>query len=200
MNLLDIIEQGNKELKPEAILVIASIKNNKIGALSPLTKEALQKMVSLSMQDTSVMKIQGLIPTNVVFTSFSIAETIIVFKIKAHKRTIFIEGGTAKINVPNLLMKVSNDKLNVYSYRGYLNDKTRLFKAPFSNFTGDDNVCFGNVKIQKSLVISEIVDNFTKAYWNSQFEMNMKEANKFIANNWNKNKFELKFKELIERI
>ena len=207
MNLLNILEAGDQQMPPLAVLVaynnyieIASVQNKEIGAMSPLTKEALQKIVTLSMGDTSVKKIGGLVPTNVVFTSFSIADVIVVFKIKAHKRTIFITDDSVEVNVPNLLMKVTNDKLNVYAYKGGLKDNTKLFKAPFSNFTGNDEVCFGTIKIKKSLVISEIIDNFTNAYWNSQFEMNKEKALTLIANNWNKSNFELTFKELIERI
>jgi len=207
MELIDVLDQGNRVLKPKAILAaydnyieLAIVQNNEIGAFAPLTKEALIKFVKLTSPEASILSIGGLINKNVLYVSFSISNTKIAFKMNAHKRTIFIEGGTVKVNVPNLIMVIKDNSLYVYSYRGYLNNKTILYKAPFSNFTGGVAVCFGNVKIKHTQVLNDIISNYTEAYWNSQFEMSAKKANQLISNNWNKKNKETTYKQLIDSL
>lgn len=207
MNLLDILKEGNKTLKPEALLVIyhnyievASIENEQIGEFSPLTKDALTKLIQLSSSETSVLSVGGLIPKNVLYVSYSISSVKIVFKLSAHKRTILIDNGTVVVNIPNLLMVIKNDRLYVYSYKSYLNDKTILYKAPFSNNTGRTSVCFGTIKIGRSLTLNKIVSNFEDAYWRSQFQMSGKEARELIKNNWNKENRDMNYKKLIQSL
>jgi hypothetical protein len=206
MELIDVLDQGNRVLKPKAILAaydnyieLAIVQNNEIGAFSPLTKIAIDKLIQVSSPDTSVMSVGGLIPKNVTFVSFSITGATIAFKVKPQSRTIFIEGGTMRIQSPDLLMVIRNGDFYVYSYKGYLTEKTMLYKAPFSNFTGKNAVCFGNIRIKPHQVIKDIIKEYESAYWNSQFEMTNKEATKYLANNWKKDNKEEHYGLLIDK-
>ena len=191
MNLLDILAEGNRTLIPKALLSVyenyievASIEHDKIGAFSPLTKEALINLVELSAPNVSKMSVGGLIPKNVLYVSYSVSNVVIVFKINSCKKKVIVSDGTIEKVIPNLLMVITGNHLNVYSYRSTLNKRTVLYKAPFSNQTGKTSVCFGNVKIKQSNVLDEIVKNFEDAYWNSTFEMSKKRFRELLENNW----------------
>jgi len=209
MNILDIIEKGNNELHPKALLVvyddyieIAKFYNKTIGAFSPLTKETLQGLVKASLDNNETYIINGHVPKNVEYVSFGIGNTIIVFKEpKLSERSIYITSGKMKINTPNLLMIVNNNSFYVYCYaNSKLKDSTRIYKAPFSNSLHDNDVCFGNIKVPKHDDINQIITAYQTVYWNSTFEMTKSEAKEKMKNSFTKQNYICTYKELIDEL
>jgi len=207
MNLIDVIEHGNKDLNPQAILVaydnyieIANIENMQIGAFSPLTRKSLVKITNLSASDVSSSVMSGEVNKNILYVSFSLGRIIIAFNEPTSLKRMLLNKGEITVMIPSLVMVVINNSLKIFCYRGRLNHKTKLYKAPFSNMVGSNTVCFGNVNRKSSLIIKEVVEEYQNAYWNSQFECNKKNARRLIENAFNKENYVYRYLDLIKEL
>ena len=205
MDLLSIIEQGDHLLEPRALLAvydnyieIAQVRDQEISSFSPLTKDALVKLANISLSENNNSIIKGTIPKNVEYVSFSLANTIIVFREPAMKRLIYISGKQITLDVPKLIMVITNNRLKVYCYQNQLRKSTMLFKAPFSNSLSEEIVCFGTVKIKKHTTINSIVKEYKDAYWDSAFEMEEKGARKRILEAFKDEQKVMTYEKLIQ--
>ena len=114
------------------------------------------------------------------------------------KRLIYIVGKQITLNVPRLIMVITNNQLKVYCYQNQLRGSTMLFKAPFSNSLSEEIVCFGQIKIKKHTMISSIIKEYQDAYWNSTFEMDEDGAKTRILKAFNDEKKIMTYEKLIQ--
>jgi len=207
MNLIDVINHGNEDLNPQAILVaydnyieIATIEQMKIGAFSPITRNSLVKITNLSTNSISSSMMSGEVPKNVVYVSFSIGKTVIAFKEAASVKRLLLNNSELSIMIPAILMVVIENKLKVFCYRGTLNHKTRLYKAPFANMVSDNSVCFGNIQRKSHLIIKDVVQEYQNAYWNSEFNTGEERARKRLLEAFNKENYVYRYIDLIKEL
>jgi hypothetical protein len=206
-DLIGIIENGNKELHAEALLVfykdyieIASIKDDILSEFSPLTKETLSKLLTISKSDSHISVIKGFIPSDLAYVDLNMVNKIIMFKIKSSVRDILFSDGTVSLRIPALLMVIVNNDLRVYSYTRYKGEDTLLYKAPFSNTFAEEVVCFGNIKVKTDDDINIIIDNFKRAYWGSVFGDTIKEGTKRLSDCFKNENKRYTIKQLLNEI
>ena len=205
MNLLEIINKGNKKMNPKALLTvyedyveIAEVKNDNIGSFSPVTKINLGKLFTLSESNKVLSSIHGEIPKNLLYVNFNLSETVIVYHERMSTRRLLLSDGFLEnAAIPALLFVIKGNSLYLYAYKRYISNGTVLYKAPFSNMMGNNDVCFGNVKVNSSSNIINMIESFNYSFWASQFEMTKKEAVAKLDECFKKENIVMNYKKLI---
>ena len=128
------------------------IRNGRMGAGAPISKQCISDIASSFSCELSITP-HGRIPENLLF-----ADNRIGFQ-----KYIWYN------YVPGVLYVASNEKLDVYAFKG---DKpeNKLYKAPFFNTT-DGSVCLGSTKIEYPINPSypDILDYWEKMFWLTEF-------------------------------
>jgi PRTRC genetic system protein B len=170
---------------------IADIEHQEITTKRPLSESEYLNLVRIidSKEKKKRAKEQALFS----FNSY-IKRNIISFKviknrlevcwtIPAHKNNFLFKQQVGKLNYPNLLFKVKHQSLMVYAYKGTINDKTILYKAPFPNIYDGGGMCFGNINVRDLIVkdVSKLILNFEDSFFNSGFNA-LESANRTKSN------------------
>ena len=116
---------------------------------------------------------KGLIPDNMIYCD----NLKIVWLVSAERKNIFFENREFVYSyiIPNLIFKWEKDTLYVRAIlEKDFNRKlkfidTLLYKAPFPNIYSAGNVCMGNVKDCPSHYLDEMIEYYTKAFFESEF-------------------------------
>lgn len=155
-------------------------KDGQPGPFKPLSVEAFRKIISLANPSNDKKEDKEIIKECMLFSGKIRDRQVIIWWEKSHKREILIRNNQPKVYpVPAMLYAlIDYNKFLVFALKS---DKrpdrtTQLYRAPFDN-TYDymditkSNVCLGNVKVKKDIVMSpnECVDNYNKAWWMSEF-------------------------------
>lgn len=146
------------------------------GAGHPLSQEEYNE-IALSIKEDSLK--QGLktksIIKNLLSFDYSVGKLNIVWKVKAGPRKLFfVESLGLKSDtyfIPHLIFQLNNKTLNVYATKTYnINEKTKIYKAPFHNISSNGSICMGTAKGSNNLkYIEDIIESWETAFFNSTF-------------------------------
>lgn len=108
----------------------------------------------------------------------------LVWFVPAHENNFILDKKIGRLHYPNLIFKVKNKKLYVFSCKRTLNENTVIYKVPFPNFYDDGSMCFGNMNINKLLNtkdLSKIIENMENAVFNSSYNI-LESENRTLTN------------------
>lgn len=148
------------------------IRNGRMGAGAPISKQCISDIASSFSCELSITP-HGRIPENLLFADNRIGFQKYIWYNSPRKRHMFfakqLSIPSREYYVPGVLYVASNEKLDVYAFKG---DKpeNKLYKAPFFNTT-DGSVCLGSTKIEYPINPSypDILDYWEKMFWLTEF-------------------------------
>jgi PRTRC genetic system protein B len=116
----------------------------------PFAKEQLGQLATvLGNEAFEPMQVRGLFPDNVLYFQQTFTAINLVWYLPPAKRQLHFKGGlklaSTTYHMPGLIFAVRNKSLCVYAIKGNKRPdaKTKVFKGPFHNTSGDGNVCLG---------------------------------------------------------
>jgi PRTRC genetic system protein B len=154
-----------------------SKENGKVELLEgkPLTKKTYTAIAESIKSSTEInFKSRGFISDKVISFSKSLSGIDIVWKWKSRKQLLKFDKklkikSTAYM-LPDLIFKLHNNTLSVFSYKRYQKEKTLLYKAPFHNINSGGSICMGNAKgDSEQIYIEDIMDSWENAFFMSEF-------------------------------
>jgi PRTRC genetic system protein B len=150
------------------------------GASHPLMKQTIiDIMDTMSVDVTDRLQFKGMIPKNVVTVRNTAGNTLVAWISKPQSvkmsftKTVGLRDMTAP--VPAMLWLAKNDHLSVFALKSNtINNKTKLYVAPFPNVSGSGSVCWGSGKWPKDVQYYEdFIEKVEYGFWNSKFSHNM---------------------------
>ena len=164
--ILTVYEHGYTEIYP--------IKENTLGSGKPLTKKTLTKLLILAKDEGLSSELYGIIPKNLDFVSIKLGTTKLCWWNPPQKRRVILQDGIFEINIPGIIYILTDKRLNVKFFKTkQLTRETEIYNSLFPNTEGS-SVCLGNVSLESSNKIDEIITNYEGYYWNSKFTENKK--------------------------
>lgn len=146
-----------------------------IGAGKPVTKESLQMLMDVvaESEKQTFFSVADIVPTNLLIIDQRAGRNVIAWWQPAKRQTLMMKNKPSfTVWVPPLVFIVKNHRLAVAALNKSKRPSvlSRLFHAPFFNVYNDMKVCLGNVKPPKtSGDIRELIAEWEKAFWNSEF-------------------------------
>lgn len=174
-----------KAINDRKRICLHPVKNERIGAEIPFTKDSAKKIFSLFSDYKYEQKVfEGLIPKEIIYAKDNHDKGLkMIWIVKKSNRKLFFseqnkEDGliSENYNLPTLIFKYSDRKLFVYAIcdanSNNINQDTELFHAPFYNVNGNGAVCMGNVnlnKVQKFKTFDKCKEFLESSFFNSYF-------------------------------
>jgi PRTRC genetic system protein B len=146
-----------------------------IGAGKPVTRESLQMIMDVVARSDkqTYYSISDTIPSHLLIIDQRAGRNVIAWWKPAQRQTLLMRGKPSITAwTPPLVFIVKNKELCVgaLTKNSRPTVTTRLSHAPFFNVYNDMHVCLGNVKPpQISGDIRELINEWEKAFWNSEF-------------------------------
>lgn len=170
---------------------VHDITTNGWGEGKPLRKEDLIALAdSIKTQQFTSLKMEGLIPENVLFFEPNIAGNKFMWFLLPHKATITFEKSvkipSGEYHVPGLIMAVKNKDLYIYAYKGKMrpNEKTKLYHAPFYNTYDSGEFCMGTItETRAKAFLHEEMDRWQRRFFGGVFTTAHDEKDR-IADGW----------------
>lgn len=157
----------------------------KLGEGVSLSDDTWSKIAktALSKKKSDDIIFSGIMPENILFFKNTIAEKKLIWWEPAQKRYIHfvkdlhIPSGEAP--VPSLIFKYCNERLSVYATNLLRRpvEETKLFSPPFHNCSQTGEVCMGSAETKKTLIAQNIITEWSKAFWQSEFTHTNNEKN-----------------------
>lgn len=147
------------------------------GEGKPFSKDKFADLASaLGKQSLSLLQLKGIMPSNVLYYQPSfLGDKYMWFLPPTKKRLLFsedtnIESGEVKL--PGLIFAVNDKTIYVFAYKGTNrpDDKTTLYRGPFFNINGDDDVCMGNTaESKKKHFLEDELVRWERRFFQSRF-------------------------------
>lgn len=148
-------------------------KEGAMGVGIPLTEDCLTDIVKgLSATEKDI--VHGPIPSYLLYADCRTGFNKYVWFRKEEKRKLYFKEDLGIDNgdmfVPGLVYCVCGNTLSMYSYKGRLTEKSKLFRAPFFNVS-DSSVCLGSANVQKpeDMTYENVIQYWEQMFWQSEF-------------------------------
>lgn len=148
-------------------------KEGAMGVGIPMTEDCLTDIVKgLSATEKDI--VHGPIPSYLLYADCRTGFNKYVWFRKEEKRKLYfkedLDIDNGDMFVPGLVYCVCENTLSMYSYKGRLTEKSKLFRAPFFNVS-DSSVCLGSANVQKpeDMTYENVIQYWEQMFWLSEF-------------------------------
>lgn len=153
----------------------ASIKNNKVGAFTPLSRK-VAKDLGDALVGTSNISVGGLVPENVLYVSFNVTDVELMWYSEPQRMTLFyapdLQIPNGEFPLPWLVWYVCGRQLFIHASKEKPGLKTALYKAPFHNTSYNGLVCMGSANhalAKKFQSFNKTIETVESAFYESIF-------------------------------